>query len=269
MVAMQTNSLHVLKDTDPESPCAMMVETPEGCDVRLRDDEGAEIAALETQFDIVRYMRRKCEEFGLKYFIAFTLPGFEAEKLSAYSIVSNWPQDLLARYDASRMVRRSAGIRKLRVTTVPFSCSAPEWAGEGTEEDCAAFAALLGAHDIRSAHFFPVHDALGNRGAIVWSGEKEELPLDDRLMLQMVSIHLFNRLAEIGAAWKSGQVMLTEREIQCLSWTAAGKTSLEIAEILGLSEHTVNHYLNQVTRKLEAVNRTQAVVKAIRRGLIA
>jgi len=41
------------------------------------------------------------------------------------------------------------------------------------------------------------------------------------------------------------------------------------AEILGLSEHTVNHYLNQVTRKLEAVNRTQAVVKAIRRGLIA
>jgi LuxR family quorum sensing-dependent transcriptional regulator len=31
----------------------------------------------------------------------------------------------------------------------------------------------------------------------------------------------------------------------------------------------VNHYLNQVTRKLEAVNRTQAVVKAIRRGLIA
>ena len=51
--------------------------------------EGAEIAALETQFDIVRYMRRKCEEYGLKYFIVFTLPGFEAEKLSAYSIVSN------------------------------------------------------------------------------------------------------------------------------------------------------------------------------------
>jgi DNA-binding CsgD family transcriptional regulator len=88
-------------------------------------------------------------------------------------------------------------------------------------------------------------------------------------MLQMISVHLFNRLAEIGAAWKSGQVVLTDREIQCLSWTAAGKTSLEIAEILGLSEHTVNHYLNQVTRKLEAVNRTQAVVKAIRRGLIA
>ena len=107
--------------------------------------------------------------------------------------------------------------------------------------------------------------------AAPWSGAARggDLSFDSRLLLQMISIQVFNRLAEIGAAWKTGQVMLTDREVECLSWTAAGKTSLEIAEILGLSEHTVNHYLNQVTRKLEAVNRTQAVVKAIRRGLIS
>lgn len=270
MAGTQTHPLHpVPQGPDSERPRMMMGEETQGYESRMRD-EGSEIAALETQFDIVRYMRRKCEEFGLRYFIAFTLPGFEAEKLSAYSIVSNWPQEFLSRYDANRMVRRSAGIRKLRLTTVPFSYDMLEWIGEAAaEEDFGNFADVVNAHGIRVGHFFPVHDALGNRGAIVWSGEKQELPLDDRLMLQMISIHLFNRLAEIGAAWKSGQVVLTEREVQCLSWTAAGKTSLEIAEILGLSEHTVNHYLNQVTRKLEAVNRTQAVVKAIRRGLIA
>lgn len=233
-------------------------------------DEGEEIAALETQFDIVRYMRRKCEQYGLKYFIAFNLPGFEAEKLSAYSIVSNWPQEVLAKYDALRMVRHSAGIRKLRLTTVPFSYDLREWIGESSEEkDFTELLDLMTSHGIFVGHFFPVHDALGNRGAVLWSSEGGALSRDDRLMLQMISIQLFNRLAEIGAAWKSSQVVLTEREIQCLSWTAAGKTSIEIAEILGLSEHTVNHYLNQVTRKLEAVNRTQAVVKAIRRGLIA
>jgi len=53
-----------------------------------------------------------------------------------------------------------------------------------------------------------------------------------------------------------------------LTWTAAGKTSAEIAEILGLSEHTVNHYLNKATKKLDTVNRTQAVAKALRVGLI-
>lgn len=237
---------------------------------RQLQDEGAEIAALETQFDIVRYMRRKCEEYGLKYFIVFTLPGFEAEKLSAYSIVSNWPQEMLAKYDALRMVRHSAGIRKLRLTTVPFSYDMREWIGEASENvDYGELIGLMTSIGMLVGHFFPVHDALGNRGAVVWGSESATLTCDDRLMLQMISVHLFNRLAEIGSAWKSGQVVLTEREIQCLSWTAAGKTSLEIAEILGLSEHTVNHYLNQVTRKLEAVNRTQAVVKAIRRGLIA
>ncbi|MCP8897513.1 LuxR family transcriptional regulator [Shinella daejeonensis] len=241
-----------------------------GDDIPDDFEEGVEIAALETQFDIVRYMRRKCEEYGLRYFLAFTLPGFEAEKLSAYSIVSNWPQEVLARYDALRMIRYSAGIRKLRVTTVPFSYDLQEWLGESNDApESGDLRALMDTHGMRVGHFFPVHDALGNRGAILWSGENAALPRDDRLMLQMISVHLFNRLAEIGAAWKSGQVTLTEREVQCLSWTAAGKTSLEIAEILGLSEHTVNHYLNQVTRKLEAVNRTQAVVKAIRRGLIA
>lgn len=233
-------------------------------------DDGAEIAALETQFDIVRYMRRKCEEYGLRYFIVFTLPGFEAEKLSSYSIVSNWPQEILAKYDALRMVRQSAGIRKLRLTTVPFSYDMREWIGDSSEKaDFTELLDVMNNHAMHIGHFFPVHDALGNRGAIVWGGEALTISRDTRLMLQMISVHLFNRLAEIGAAWKTGQIVLTEREIQCLSWTAAGKTSLEIAEILGLSEHTVNHYLNQVTRKLEAVNRTQAVVKAIRRGLIA
>ncbi|QRM54494.1 LuxR family transcriptional regulator [Sinorhizobium sp. BG8] len=232
-------------------------------------DVGSEIARLETQFDIVRYMRRKCEEFGLKYFNAFTLPGFEVEKLSAHSIVSNWPQEISAKYDALRMVRHSASIRRLRETTVPFSYDMFEWVGESSlTSEFGELQAVLERHGMMAGHFFPVHDAFGNRGAVVWCGESPELDFDDRLVLQMISIHIFNRLAEIGAAWKTGQVVLTEREIQCLGWTAAGKTSLEIAEILGLSEHTVNHYLNQVTRKLEAVNRTQAVVKAIRRGLI-
>ncbi|MCF3642266.1 LuxR family transcriptional regulator [Rhizobium sp. TRM95111] len=231
-------------------------------------DLGAEVAALETQFDIVRYMRRQCEIYNLTFFMAFTLPGFEAEKLSAHSIISNWPPEVMTKYDGAHMVRHSASIRRLRLTTIPFSYDMAQWIGEA-DGDFSELGEAMKKHGMQVGHFFPVHDALGNRGAVVWSGLGETMEIRDRLSLQMISIHVFNRLAEIGAAWRSGQIVLTEREIQCLSWTAAGKTSLEIAEILGLSEHTVNHYLNQVTRKLEAVNRTQAVVKAIRRGLIA
>lgn len=248
----------------------MMTADEAGSGENHLHDESSEIAALETQFDIVRYMRRKCEQYGLRYFIVFTLPGLEAEKLSTYSIVSNWPQEVLVKYDSLRMIRHSSAIRKLRLTTAPFSYGMLDWIGESSQDgEFAELADLMQKHGMLAGHFFPVHDAPGNRGVVVWGGEAPEIGFDDQLVLQMISIHVFNRLAEIGAAWKTGQVALTEREIQCLGWTAAGKTSLEIAEILGLSEHTINHYLNQVTRKLEAVNRTQAVVKAIRRGLIS
>ncbi len=61
---------------------------------------------------------------------------------------------------------------------------------------------------------------------------------------------------------------ITERERECLAWVAEGKTSAELAQIIGLSEHTVNHYLLSATRKMDSVNRIQAVVKAVYKDLI-
>ena len=63
-------------------------------------------------------------------------------------------------------------------------------------------------------------------------------------------------------------LVLNTREIECLRWVAAGKTSGEIAQITSLSEHTINHYLHTCCRKLDSVNRIQAVANAIRQGII-
>jgi DNA-binding CsgD family transcriptional regulator len=62
--------------------------------------------------------------------------------------------------------------------------------------------------------------------------------------------------------------LLRNREIECLRWVAEGKTSIEISRIIDLSEHTVNHYLAACCRKLDAVNRVQAAVKAVRLGIV-
>jgi DNA-binding CsgD family transcriptional regulator len=61
---------------------------------------------------------------------------------------------------------------------------------------------------------------------------------------------------------------LTARERECLHWCAEGKTSEDISVILGLSAHTVNHYLTNATKKLDAVNRLHAVTIAYKRGLL-
>jgi DNA-binding NarL/FixJ family response regulator len=62
---------------------------------------------------------------------------------------------------------------------------------------------------------------------------------------------------------------LTDREREVLTWVGRGKTSSEIAIILGLSERTVNFHCDQAMKRLEVSNRAQAVAKAVSEQLLS
>ncbi|HET9644149.1 MAG TPA: autoinducer binding domain-containing protein [Burkholderiaceae bacterium] len=61
---------------------------------------------------------------------------------------------------------------------------------------------------------------------------------------------------------------LSEREVDVLRWTADGKTAGEVAEIIGISERTVNFHINQAVAKLQASNKINAAVRAAMSGLL-
>jgi DNA-binding CsgD family transcriptional regulator len=61
---------------------------------------------------------------------------------------------------------------------------------------------------------------------------------------------------------------LSARERECLTWCAAGKTSDDIAEILGISEGVVRIHLRSAQQKLGCLNRTHTVSKALAYKLI-
>lgn len=61
---------------------------------------------------------------------------------------------------------------------------------------------------------------------------------------------------------------LTEREIECLYWIAEGKTSDEIAVILGISRNTINNYITSVMRKTATKTRSEAIAYAVRNNLV-
>jgi len=61
---------------------------------------------------------------------------------------------------------------------------------------------------------------------------------------------------------------LTPREVECLSRTMDGKTAWEVGNLLGISERTTVLHLHNAMRKLGCVNKHQAVLKALRLGLI-
>jgi DNA-binding NarL/FixJ family response regulator len=62
---------------------------------------------------------------------------------------------------------------------------------------------------------------------------------------------------------------LTPREVQVLELVAEGLPNKTIADRLGISDQTVKFHIASISGKLGAANRTDAVRRAVRRGLIA
>jgi two-component system nitrate/nitrite response regulator NarL len=65
-----------------------------------------------------------------------------------------------------------------------------------------------------------------------------------------------------------GRGELTERERQVVQLLAEGLSNKLIADRLGISDHTAKFHVNGVMMKLGSSTRTEAVVEAMRRGLI-
>jgi DNA-binding NarL/FixJ family response regulator len=87
---------------------------------------------------------------------------------------------------------------------------------------------------------------------------------------EMLSVVVKNRLRHTAVKRSaSKQAHLTAREKVVLTWVGRGKTSSEIALILDLSERTVNFHCEQAMKRLDVMNRTQAVATAISQQLIS
>jgi len=103
------------------------------------------------------------------------------------------------------------------------------------------------------------------RGRKLGADDYVTKPIDFELLAEVINA----RLARVRPVEDSQQaVHLTDREIEALTWSARGKTSAEIAQIVGLTKTTVDAHLDSARAKLRAVTRIEAAVKAIKGGLI-
>jgi DNA-binding NarL/FixJ family response regulator len=90
-------------------------------------------------------------------------------------------------------------------------------------------------------------------------------PIDFDLLNEIIAARL-RRIAR-SEVWVQ-HANLNDREIETLTWSARGKTSNEIAEILGLSKRTVDFHIESAVRKLGVATRIEAAVKAASGRLI-
>ncbi|WP_404383097.1 autoinducer binding domain-containing protein [Caenispirillum salinarum] len=117
----------------------------------------------------------------------------------------------------------------------------------------------------------PIHGARGTLSSLsvfcadggkVFAEARRNLPA---LMASCAWVHeaLCRLTGQSGAG-----VRLTDRERECLLWVAQGKTSLDIGNILNLSERTVKFHLQNAMCKLNTSSRGHAVARAASLGLI-
>lgn len=78
--------------------------------------------------------------------------------------------------------------------------------------------------------------------------------------MQWVATAVLSRMNKVKS---NTNIVLSLREKEVLRWTGDGKTTDQISEILNLSPSTVNFHLRNAMKKLDAPNKTTAVVNAI------
>jgi LuxR family transcriptional regulator len=120
----------------------------------------------------------------------------------------------------------------------------------------------------------PCRDPSGVAGMLTVSRSDE--PLSDaelklkvpRLMWMTQVAHMAMTKLVIQKILPEAQIRFTHREITVMRWTAEGKTSGEIADILRIAERTVNFHIQNVITKLNTSNKTAAAIRLAVMGLL-
>jgi DNA-binding CsgD family transcriptional regulator len=236
---------------------------------KTRSDFSKRISECKTNYDILRLVREFAKAHGFDYFIIGRLGEAGECHLAAVSIISNWPTELIAAHDKADVLTKHPIAKGLRKSTKPIIWNIDIPNSGSPDHPKPEYYELYERFGIRNGVAIPVQQASGQRGVITLSGDRE-VPSETELMeLSYFANLIYSRISEIKSDDKlQERAPLSTRERECLQWTACGKTSQEIAIILDLSEHTVNHYLSAACQKLGAVNRVHAVAKAIRSGIL-
>jgi len=221
-----------------------------------------------TQFDILRLLREITETYGFQYFFVVNNPDSDVGAFSKNIIITSAPSEMVQRHEADAPVVSNPFAAILRDTGAPFEVRLDALKSPDAGDFKVFAEGVSTGYDLDSWFIIPVYHPDHGPAAVCFVGKRGPMSLAETAELSLYGHLLHQKLRRVSARPEKPNSPLTERERECLIWTSVGKTSVEIAQILDLSEHTVNHYLNNAARKFDAVNRTQAVAYGLRLGFI-
>jgi LuxR family quorum sensing-dependent transcriptional regulator len=231
------------------------------------------IEALErisTEEQAFEELRKVADFFGFPSFAISGIPE-PHERIDPYVLLNGWPEEWATRYMANQYFTIDPVIQRTLLSDTAFVWSD---ALKQTTVSRKSKTFMEEARDFRFIDGFsvPIHSLAGFRAIVTFASDRVDLSTEARGALHMIAIYAHNKIKELKSGGKppllDTTVRLSLREKECMSWCAEGKTAWEISAILGISERTVAHILENAQRKMNVTNRTHLIAEALRIGLI-
>lgn len=101
-----------------------------------------------------------------------------------------------------------------------------------------------------------------------FSGDQDRFASHHKAVLDVLTPHLFQGLLKMYHSSMQQGREFTDREKEVMQWVKEGKSNWDLAMILDISERTVKFHVQNVEKKLNAVNRAHAVALAMDYGML-
>lgn len=226
------------------------------------------LETLGSPDDIMNQLETSLGRFGFENFILTGLPN-PHQRAERMVLARKWPQGWFEIYIKENYVAFDPVVRLCRNSVNPFDWNEAPY---NSDTEPRANEVMNRAVDFRMSNGFciPIHGLTGYEACVSLGGVSLDLSPRTKPAIHLIGMYAFERIRQLVSSADQNRLdRLTARERDVLTWTALGKTSSEIAEILNLSKRTIDEYSVRATRKLRAQNKTHAVVKALQQRLIS
>ncbi len=189
--------------------------------------------------------------------------------------VHNTPSDFANVWEDTDLCRIDPVLRRCRQSGTPLVYGQDTYVKAGMGEKWEHQAPFGFAYGVAATLHLP-----GNQHVVFGIDRSDPLPTNRLELTALVAYaQLFATFAQRAVKnvlvssspvrrRRPGRVRLSPREHECLQWAAEGKTAWETGMILSIAEGSVAKILASAIRKLDCASKPQAVVKALRFGLI-
>jgi LuxR family quorum sensing-dependent transcriptional regulator len=221
---------------------------------------------LQTADQVMDRLSSAFADFGYTAFLITGVPE-PPQRLEPYMLLNGWPQGWTELYTERNYYVDDPVAALCRRSIDPFEWSEARYDAERCPR-AAEIMNIAADFGMKAGFLVPVVRGDGFQACVTMAGPRPDFEPRAKRAIHLVCLYAHAKATTLmgldGA--KVRRTRLTDREREVLAWTAVGKSSWEIAGILGITERTVNWFITNAARKLDAVNRTQAVVNAIRTG---